>query len=204
MTTLWKITPDWQGQTVAVLATGPSLTPALVAALCQYRTIAVNEAVRLAPEADMLVALDGNWPPAYRNFAGQRVTGVADDSLDALYAGPFWCTVRLTNGAMVEMRNSGLAAIKIAAAMGAARIILAGFDHPERSHHFYDDEVDTGEYTGLPEGVADLVAQLAAQGVQVERAAPVAEAPALAATAPAAAPKAAVKAGKVGNGGVRV
>lgn len=164
MTTLHRITPEWAGETVAVLASGPGLTAELVEELSEHRTIAVNDAIRLAPHADMLVALDGNWPQHYRAFAGVKVTGVADDELDALYIGPQWETVTLAPGNVIEIHNSGLTAIRIAARMGAAKIILAGFGG---TGHFYDDQADA--YTGLEQGIAQLVADLTAQGVEVVR-----------------------------------
>lgn len=168
MTIAWTPNNEWAGATVAVLACGPSMSEEVAQALRGHRRIVVNAAHRLAPDADMLVALDGNWPQALREFAGLRVTGVADDSLDALYAGPMWERVRLAPNHEIEIRNSGLAAIRIAAAMGASRIIRAGFD-PERPSHFYDDEVDTGAYPGLAAAIATLTADLALRGVPVER-----------------------------------
>lgn len=171
MTTPYALNPLWPGATVAVLASGPSLTPALAESMRLHKTIAVNEAHRLAPWADVLVGLDGNWPAAWRAFPGQRLTGVADETLDADYIGPMWERVTLAPGHTIEIRNSGLAAVRIAAALGAARIVLAGFDHPRQPGHFYDDEVDAGHYTGLAEGLAALTAELAARGIMVERAA---------------------------------
>lgn len=169
MTTQWTITPEWKGQTVAVLASGPSMSAEVAESLRQHRTIAVNEAYRVAPWADMLLALDGNWPAEYRAFKGLRVTGVEDAGLDALYIGPRWETVQIGPTHRVEIHNSGLTAVRVAALMGASRIVLAGFDYPRQPGHFYDDEVDTGEYLGLPEGLAALTAELTASGVVVER-----------------------------------
>ena len=174
MTTPWQPNNEWAGATVAVLGSGPSMSAEVVEALREHRTIAVNDAHRLAPGADMLVALDGNWPPAQREFAGMRVTGVADDELDALYCGPMYERVTLGPNHQIEIRNSGLAAVRIAAGMGAARIILAGFE-PDRPGHFYDDEVDTGGYLGLAEGLAALIAELQARGIAVEKYAPPAD-----------------------------
>lgn len=162
MTTPWTITPQWTGQTVAVIACGPGLTAEAVEQLRKHRTIVVNEAHRLAPWADMLVAMDGNWPPAWREFNGLRVCGVQDQDIDALHAGPFWERI----GSM-EFRNSGLAAVRIAAALGASRIILAGFS-PETPGRFYDDEVDTGQYAGVAEGLRQITAELTARGIVVE------------------------------------
>lgn len=168
MTTPWKPDGSWKGATVAVLASGPSMSADVAESLREHRTIAVNHSHRMAPWADMLVALDGNWPQSFREFAGMRVTGVKDDELDALYAGPMYERVQFRPGHAIEIRNSGLSAIRIAAGMGAARIILAGFDYPGVLGHFYDDEVDTGDYIGLREGLEALTAELRVRGIAVE------------------------------------
>lgn len=167
MTQLWKPFPMWAGETVAVLASGTTMSQEVADALSHHRTIAVNDASQLAPWADVLVALDGNWPAAYREFAGLRVTGVADASLDAFYVGHRWEPVRMGHNHTIEIRNSGLYAVRLAAELGAARIILAGFD-PETRRHWHDDETDTGEYVGLREALTALTAELQARGVIVE------------------------------------
>jgi hypothetical protein len=168
MTTTWKIPADWQGQTVAVLASGPNMSQEVADALRVHRRIVVNHTHRLAPDADMLVAMDGNWHQEWREFAGMRVTGVQDDDLDALYIGPRWERVQLAPGHEIEIHNSGLTAVRIAALMGASRIIMAGFD-PENPRHWYDDRVDTGGYVGLSQALRTLEAELTAKGVIVER-----------------------------------
>jgi len=168
MTTPHRITAIWPGATVAVLASGPSLTQDRVAKLRRLAThvIAVNDAIRLAPWADMLVALDGNWPEHYRAFAGLRVTGVADDTLDALYIGPRFETIRLSAGHQIEVANSGLTAVRLAADLGAARVLLAGFDWPAQTGHFYDEVVE--DYPGNVEGLAAIVADLRGRGIEVD------------------------------------
>ena len=115
MTTPHRITPEWTGETVAVLASGPSLDAATVAALKKHKTIAVNRAHELAPNADILVALDGNWPAEYRAFKGRKITGVADETLDALYIGPQWEAVELEPQNTIFIVNSGFTAIRMAA-----------------------------------------------------------------------------------------
>lgn len=173
MTKPWKITPDWAGQTVAVLGSGPSLTPAVIESLAQHRVIVVNYSFALAPEADMLVALDADpvfWASA-AGFTGMRVCGTAIDEIDALCAGPRFERITLAPGHVIETCNSGLAAIRIAAEMGAARIILAGFD-PETGGHFDGRPADAPgtprEYVGLAQGLAALIAELQGKGVAVE------------------------------------
>jgi hypothetical protein len=167
MTTPWTPAGEWAGQTVAVLASGPSMSAEVAQALREHRTIAVNYTHRLAPWADMLVGMDGNWPREWREFAGWRVCGIEDDTLDAFYVGHMSERVTLAAGHTIDFRNSGLAAIRIAARMGASRIILAGFE-PENPRRWHDDEVDSGELVGVAAGLAQLRAELAAAGVVVE------------------------------------
>jgi len=169
MTTIWQPSGEWAGETVAVLASGPSLTPEVAHALREHRRIVVNQACRLAPDADMLVANDANWPQNQRDFAGIKVTAVEDETLDGFYIGPQWVTVELAPGHLVHVNNSGATAVQIARRLGAARIILAGFDYPETARHFYDDEVDDGQYAGLQQAMAAVIAEAEAAGVKVER-----------------------------------
>ncbi len=175
MTTLWKIEPILAGQTVAVLASGPSLTPEVVAALRKFGCIVVNYSFLMAPDAMMMVALDSDayfWKDA-EAFQGMRVCGVDTDLVDALYAGPMYERIVVGPNHTVETRNSGLAAIRIAARMGATRIILAGFD-PDSPGHFDGRPADDGvtSYPFLAEGLAGIIAELGAQGIVVEYFAP--------------------------------
>lgn len=166
MTKPWTMNNAWAGETVAVLGAGPSLTAAAVESVRQYRTIAANDAHLMG--ADMLVALDGNWPQAFREFAGIRVTGCPDDSLDAMFAGSMYERITLAPGHVVEIRNSGLAAIRIAARLGVKKIILLGFD-PETSAHFNDGAGAGDPYPHLAAGLAQVIADLTAAGIEVER-----------------------------------
>jgi len=95
MTTPFKA-PAWQGATVAVLASGPSLTQEVADSVKHLPRIAVRRAFRLAPDADLVLALDG--PPNFgfwaesEGFAGIRVCGVECD-LDAMYAKTPYTTI---------------------------------------------------------------------------------------------------------------
>ena len=71
----WTAPRLWPGETLACLGVGPSLTAAQVAALRgKTRSIAINDAWRLAPWADVLYACDGRWwrkhkgVPAFKNL----------------------------------------------------------------------------------------------------------------------------------------
>lgn len=174
MTTPWIIKPTWKGETVAVLASGPSLTPAAAEQLRQHKCIAVNHSHRLAPWADMLVCLDLNlplWADA-RGFTGMRVSGIASDDVDALYAGSMFERITLGPMHVIEARNSGLAAIRIAAAMGAAKIILAGFD-PDADGYFDGHPAPSRRrHPWLAVGLTAIINELRARGIIVERFAP--------------------------------
>lgn len=167
MTTPWTLPPDlFRGETVAVLATGPSMTQELADSVRQHKRIAVRRAFRFAPDADLLVALDGPtgslddafWADA-EDFEGLRVCGVECD-VDALYCGMWYETVQIAPGHTIEIRNNGLAAIRIAERAGAAKILLLGFDAAryEALH----------EFRGLTEGLAQITAELRSRGVEVE------------------------------------
>lgn len=168
MTTAWQIPPDmWAGETVAILGAGPDMTEELAATAKGCKTIAVNRAVKFAPWADMFVALDPHhpfWEEAENvGFTGMRVCGVECD-IDALYAGMFYERVTIAPGHVIEIRNNALAALRIASKTGAKKIILLGFD-PER---YEEVHAHTGFY-GLKQGLDQIVAELRAAGIEIER-----------------------------------
>lgn len=159
MTTQFQA-PDWSGLTVAILGNGPGMSHELAASVRADRVIACNRAVRFSPYADLFVALD----PEHHvdlDFDGLRVVGVECEA-DAMYAGLLYERVVLGEGHVIEIRNNLLAAIRIAAATGSARIALYGVDTAA-----YEAEHD---FRGVTEGLAALVAELGARGIAVEMA----------------------------------
>jgi len=160
MTTPWTVPRDWEGETVAVLASGPSMSQEVAnmvrAARC--RVIAVNNQAipttcdgkvlpALAPWADMLYAADVKWwmehAVAARAFPGLKVTVRTvlpfDDvhSLEQSNLAPY--DSRPTH--VVSGGNSGYQAAHIAAQRGARRILLCGFDMRDvngKKHWFGD------------------------------------------------------------------
>ncbi len=179
----------WPGSTVVCIATGPSLVAADVDA-CRGRAkvVAVKDAVRLAPWADVLYgagADTGHWwahhGPLLTAFAGLRYT------LDPKAA--TWATVLrygpvngLTDdpGALALGGNSGYQAINLAVHLGAARIVLLGYDlqlGPGRTPHFFGRHPYRSPDWNLPcqdwpEQFATLAAPLAALGIRVVNATP--------------------------------
>jgi len=146
-------------------ARGPEESPRL-------RGIAVNDAYRLAPWADLHYFADARWwkwhkdKPEYRAYAGDRVTieNVGDDLTDAqraefyqqLDAAEIWllhnyggesAVLSTKRNGIATGQNSGYQAINIAMLAGAARILLLGFDMKPaadgRMHWFGDHPVKT-------------------------------------------------------------
>lgn len=135
----WRVPRCFEGRTVAILASGPSMSPAVADAVhaADVPAIAINTTFRLAPWAWMLYAADLQWwqhrdhRDAAR-FAGLRVTidigagDIPDGLLSLRRSG--------TNGFDADPENlrtganSGYQAVHIAAHAGAARILLCGMD----------------------------------------------------------------------------
>lgn len=169
----WSIPRLWDGQTVAILASGPSMSQAVADQCRGIPTIAINTTFRLAPWADMLYAADEDWwklNPGAREFAGLKVTcmdvrgvlvlrnagrvGYSDD-VDCVHS----------------LGNSGAQAIQIAAKAGAKRILLCGFDmHGGHWHGKHPQGLRNAE----PEALANwclmmepLAKEMTARGIEV-------------------------------------
>ncbi len=115
--------------------------------LCQgQHVIAVNDAFRLAPWADMLYACDDRWwkwHPEAMQFAGLKVTldttwhGRAPKDLFVMKnTGDYGLETK--PGGLRTGRNSGHQAINLAVQCGAKHIILLGYDmsYSGQSHWF--------------------------------------------------------------------
>lgn len=136
----WRVLPEWQGETVCIIGGGPSLTQAQASQTKGHKVIAINNAVGLAPWADILYFCDARWAGWHRAtvdlFPRWRVT------LENLFLqsefevrclrdyGVSGCAPKsngVTNG-----RNGGFQALHLAAWLGAARVLLLGFDMKAR------------------------------------------------------------------------
>lgn len=124
--------PGW-----AVIASGPSLTAADVAAVeaAGWRTVAVNESFRLISRPDLLYACDYAWwfrraeevrPLGFERWCGDR-RAAREFGLSFVEVEPgagLGC-----GGSIRSCGNSGAQAIQLAFRRGARRILLLGFDH---------------------------------------------------------------------------
>jgi hypothetical protein len=145
MQVAWRIPRAHEGGVVAVLASGPSITPDAVALVRQagIPAIAINTTHRLAPWAWALYAADSEWwlhpsnsdafkfpgfkvscQPVSREVLQLRIAGRTgyDDSQDCVHT----------------YSNSGAQAVQIAAKSGAKTILLLGFDmHRNNGDHWH-------------------------------------------------------------------
>lgn len=158
MMRFWNTTREWEGETAAVMASGPSMTYELSDKICALgiRAIAVNNqgievdgVSAMAPWADILYAADNLWwmhnAEKALAFKGRKVTIV-----------PTSGAVRTQGEEILVMRNGGTTgfdsrtdhlrtggnggyqAVHLAAHLGAKRILMFGFDmHSKGGEHWF-------------------------------------------------------------------
>jgi len=138
--------PQWEGQTVALIASGPSAKKVNVAALeGRAKVLTINESYQLCPFADALYACDAAWWKlrlGVKEFHGLKIS--QDREACKLYPDVKRVIVdRYSNVLQLEEPgrvgaggNSGFQALNLAVQFGANKIILVG----------YDMRVDLGEH----------------------------------------------------------
>jgi len=163
----------WAGAVTVAIGGGPSLTQAQVD-YCRGRAkvIAINDAVRLAPWADLLYFCDERWyrwhEAEVKAFRGIRATlenGRLESELPGLIsfknAGTSGCS--LTPGALATGRNSGYQAIQVAAQLGVSKLVLIGFDMKavDGRSHWFGEHPSAGSPDRFEKNFAPLFDQLA-------------------------------------------
>jgi hypothetical protein len=154
----------WSGETVVCLATGPSLTQTDVD-YCRgkARVIAINDAVRMAPWADVLYSSDRYWWPRHNgvpSFTGAKFgIGSSVGKFNGFVKHPDVRVLKNTGYTGLELeptglrngKNSGYAAINLAFHFGASRILLLGYDMGRRQGltHFFGDHVGMANPTDV-------------------------------------------------------
>ncbi len=132
----------WQGETVAILASGPSLTfdDVEYARAHSDRVIAINETWRACPTADVLYAADARWwvkrRPTPDAFTGERwTTPLHYDTPEARAVLATLQQVETRRGHDVSLTppiatgsNSSFQAMGLALWWGARRIVFLGLD----------------------------------------------------------------------------
>lgn len=176
----WRVPRSWPGATVAIIASGAGATPLVAQHVraARVRCIAVNNAFRLAPFADVLYAADAEWwtHPSNadaRTFAGERI------SVSAVPAEFGVKLLRQTGnsgfdpdaGALRTGCNSGYQAIHLAVHFGARKIILCGYNLSGPNFHGRHVDglrtTDEAHYGLFLSKYPTLVEPLRARGVDV-------------------------------------
>lgn len=135
----WSVPRMWEGKTVAILGSGPSMSKAVAEAVraAGLPTIVTNTTFRLAPWADMLYAADARWWEVYwkevQSLPGLKVTCEADAPFHHV---PELRLMKNTGregfdpdpSCVRTGGNSGYQALHVAVHAGARRILLCGFD----------------------------------------------------------------------------
>lgn len=154
---LWPVEPLFKGETVFVLASGPSVTQEIADRLQGQkgqRVVVINSTYKLCLWADLWFFTDNNVYSDNRDavaaFAGHVVTmgrlPKREMPLKVKRVKGNWGPDFIPgwDGVIRQGRSSGHTAISLAIAMGAARIVLLGYDMhlaPDgREHHHNDYE----------------------------------------------------------------
>lgn len=116
--------------TWAILATGPSMSAELAQSVRgKCRVVAVSDAWRLAPWADVLVSADAAWwreNPSALTFTQAKYGAMPEfQKIEGVEKFP----------GSVSGTNSGLLACQVAVSLGAKKVLLLGFDM-HGSHYF--------------------------------------------------------------------
>lgn len=171
----WQVPRMWEGKTVAVLASGPSMSKIVADEVLAagLPTIVINNTYLLAPWADMLYAADAAWwqaHPGTADFRGLRVT-VQDvaGTLKLRCSGPAGFDPH--PGAVRSGGHSGHQAVHIAMHAGARRILLCGFDmhgtHWHGEHAFPLRNTAGGTYGRWVEQFAELRDSAISLGIEI-------------------------------------
>ena len=179
---------------VVCIATGPSLTREQCDLIGEarrshgWRVIAVNDAWRLAPFADVLYGCDRKWwifhgeAVVASGFPGECWSQTSGNEARNGQALPTWVhVIRGEHGAGLHKApdainlagNSGYQAIGLATRLGAGRILLVGYDcqAPGGKRHFFGSHPrELGEahsYTNWQKDFGVLAVDLGRAGVDV-------------------------------------
>jgi len=145
--------PDWSACTVAIVATGPSLTDAQCALLAErrqsLRVVTVNRAFQQAPWADAFYFGDYLFAKVYaeqmRRAAPEALIWTIDRAAAERWRLNHIRAVQrpgLGRDCIHANGTSGLQAINLATLLGARRILLVGYDMrpgPDGQRHYFGD-----------------------------------------------------------------
>jgi hypothetical protein len=186
--------PDWTGQAVAIIASGPSAKKSNVGLLRgRMPVVAIKKSVELAPWADVVYGFDHHWWRDVRglmNFKGMKMAydrHVCGDEYEIR-------KIEIPDvngnkllfdkiGTVGAAGNSGFQALNLTVQFGAARILLVGFDmHGRGGEHWYGrngwafaSNPTEDNYRRWRAAFDGAATDLAAMGVEVVNTSPVSD-----------------------------
>lgn len=165
--------------TIVCVGGGPSLTKADVEAVRgRAITIAINDAYRLAPWADVLYACDNKWWTWHKGVPDFPRPKYALDRYASKWPGVTVLRNTGTQGLELDPRglrtgrNSGYQAINLAVHLGAKRVVLLGYDmmpaRDGKTHWFgHHPDKTSSPYRLWRDEFKTIVKPLATLGVSV-------------------------------------
>lgn len=127
--------PDWRGETVVIVASGPSAKEADFGLIKDHKVLVINEGWRLYPSAHMLYGCDRAWWELHGGLKAFKGIKVTQDKIAARHYGLSLITVRTAHEILTEKPgvvghggNGGFQGLNLAIQCGARRIVLVGFD----------------------------------------------------------------------------
>ncbi len=172
-----RLEADWAGRSAILIGGGPSLAGFDFGRLRgQAVVVAINDAIRAAPWADVAFTIDRVWLQCrareFAAFAGEKVAVVPRTHPEMPGVRQFWrypgAALSHDPRAIHSGANSGFAALGMTLMRGAARIALLGYDMgaPGHFHAGYEWPSPTGapDYPAWAAGFAVLAAAAAERG----------------------------------------
>lgn len=159
----WRVEPLWAGETAFLVASGPSSADLDLSCLKGRRVLVINDNYLRCPFADLLYFCDWKWwtwhrdRPGFLAFGGLKVTmdervAAADPTIhwvkngdSGLWDSPGRKGLCEERDSLRTGRNSGYQAVNLAVHLGAARIVLIGYDMkpgPKGEEHWFGQHRD--------------------------------------------------------------
>lgn len=133
--------PEWPGRIVVCIASGPSLTveDCETVRASGHPTIVTNTTFRLAPWADIVFGMDLMWWEMHHKEIEAICTGRKMSTSHAARA--YGAESIVYVAWKPQALNSGAAAIQLAIASGASKVVLLGYDCKTTGGkmHFFGD-----------------------------------------------------------------
>lgn len=158
----WTPAPLFKGETVFCLASGPSLTQEVADRIKGRRVIVVNSSCMLAPFADVLYFTDSGWYEQRReivaNWPGEVISMSRSakrelpDKVKRIKGELMPGFPAMGSAAIRQGRSSGHTAVSLAISLGAARVVMLGYDMRlvggrEHCHSEYKGPRDIDQYS---------------------------------------------------------